>query len=199
MRKSRFQSRKKGIRITIGLSLSIFCLLSVSAGQSLGLDQTAEKYDSIIRSISNRYGIDPQLVHSIIRAESDYNPQAVSSKGAVGLMQLMPETAKAYGVKDLYDPIENIEGGIKYLSDLIKTYKQDHELILAAYNAGQEAVEKHNGVPPFPETVDYIQRVKAYWGQGAPPRKKTIVYKFRDKSGRLVLTNDKNYYLMNKK
>jgi len=168
-------------------------------GSVWGLDEKAEKYDSIIRTMANQYGIDPQLIHSIIRAESNYDPQAVSSKGAVGLMQLMPATAKAYGVKDLYDPIENISGGIKYLNDLIRTYQQDHELILAAYNAGQDAVKKYNGGPPYPETVNYIRRVKTYWGKDTPERKKTVVYRFRDKSGRLVLTNDKNYYLMNKK
>lgn len=89
----------------------ILCLMITGGGYTWGLDQKGEKYDFIIRTLANKYRIDPKLVHSIIRAESDYNPQAVSSKGAVGLMQLMPSTAKAYGVKDLYDPIENIEGG----------------------------------------------------------------------------------------
>ena len=177
----------------------ILCLMITGGEYTWGLDQKGEKYDFIIRTMANKYRIDPKLVHSIIRAESDYNPQAVSSKGAVGLMQLMPSTAKAYGVKDLYDPIENIEGGVKYLNDLIRTYQQDHELILAAYNAGQDAVKKYKGVPPYPETVAYIQRVKTYWGQETSGKKKTVVYRFRDKTGRLVLTNDKNFYLMNKK
>lgn len=182
------------------LSLGTFLLgLMIFSGYSWGLDQKAEKYDSIIRVLAGKYGIDPKLVHSIIRAESDYNPNAVSSKGAVGLMQLMPKTAKFYGVEDLYDPIENIEGGIKYLNDLIKTYRQDHELMLAAYNAGLDAVKKYKGIPPYPETVDYIQRVKMYWGKDTSRRKKTVVYSFRDKSGRLVITNDKNFYLMKKK
>jgi len=199
MRKSKIQEKKPIVKQLVYSSTAFILCFMISGGYTWGLDQKAEKYDSIIRTIAGRYSIDPQLVHSIIRAESNYNPQAVSSKGAIGLMQLMPPTAKAYGVKDLYDPIENIEGGIKYLRDLIKTYNQDHELILAAYNAGPESVKKYKGVPPYPETVAYIQKVKTYWGKETSGRKKTAVYRFRDESGRLVLTNDKNYYLMNKK
>ncbi|MFC2168701.1 lytic transglycosylase domain-containing protein [Acidobacteriota bacterium] len=126
----------------------------------------SQRYDQIIRKMAQKYNVDPELIHSIIRAESNYDSRAVSPKGAVGLMQLMPDTAKEYGVIDRYDPEDNIEGGVKLLKDLIRTYDQKDDLVLAAYNAGSEAVKKHKGVPPFPETVQYIQRVKSYLNQG---------------------------------
>jgi soluble lytic murein transglycosylase-like protein len=146
--------------------------------------------------MAQRYDVDPELIHSIIRAESNYDSQAVSSKGAIGLMQLMPETAKELGVQNIYDPTENIEGGVKLLKDLLDTYNHKEELVLAAYNAGPEAVKKHKGIPPFPETIQYIKRVKSFWESKRPRR--TKIYSFRDQSGRLIITNDRNYYLMNK-
>ena len=153
-------------------------------------------YDDIIREIASKFRIDVPLVHSIIRAESNYNSSAVSPKGAVGLMQLMPGTAKQYGVKNLYDPQENIEGGVKYLKDLIDTYSGEMDLVLAAYNAGPEAVEKYGGIPPYPETRTYIQRVKSFGFNKSRIRQRTKIYRFIDKEGRLVLTNDSNLVLM---
>ena len=102
--------------------------------------------------------IDPLLVHSVIQVESNYNPYAVSSAGARGLMQLMPGTAKELGVKDSFDPRQNIEAGVKYLKKLKDQY-QDDKLALAAYNAGPGSVQKYKSVPPYPETMDYVQRV----------------------------------------
>jgi hypothetical protein len=102
--------------------------------------------------------VDPLLVHSVIQVESNYNPFAVSSAGARGLMQLMPGTAKELGVKDTFDPQQNIEAGVKYLKYLKDLY-QDDRLALAAYNAGPGAVQKYKSVPPYPETRDYVQRV----------------------------------------
>ncbi len=151
------------------------------------------KYNFIIEKVAQKYDLPPKLIHSIIKAESNYNPYAVSSKGAAGLMQLMPATAEQYGVKDRFDPIENIEGGSKYLKDLIKIYDQNLELILAAYNAGQEAIKKYEGIPPYPETINYIKKVKASYG-GKDIQTRTIVYTYRDKEGRLVLTNNKALY-----
>ena len=110
------------------------------------------KYDSIIRSIAANYGLEPTLIHSIIRTESNYDPDAVSPKGAMGLMQLMPETAERYGVRDIYNPRENIEGGVKYLKYLMDLYNRKTDYVLAAYNAGHNAVKKYGGIPPFPET-----------------------------------------------
>ena len=156
------------------------------------------KYNDIIEPIALKYNVDPKLIHSIIRAESNYNSIAVSPKGAVGLMQLMPETAKEFGVENLYDPKENIEGGVKYLDYLCKLYNNRKDLVLAAYNAGQEAIKKYGGIPPYPETINYIKKVNGSHKKSTI-RRKTIIYKFYDKSGRLIFTNDRTYYLLNKR
>lgn len=156
------------------------------------------KYNLIIEKVAQKYDLPAKLIHSIIKAESNYNPYAVSSKGAAGLMQLMPATAEQYGVKDRFDPIENIEGGTKYLKDLIKIYDQNLELILAAYNAGQEAIKKYKGIPPYPETINYIEKVKSSYGR-QDVYTRTIIYTYRDKEGRLVLTNNRALYNANKK
>jgi soluble lytic murein transglycosylase-like protein len=156
------------------------------------------KYKDIILDIAQKYGMDSALIHSIISVESDYNPFSVSPKGAVGLMQLMPETAQDYGVEDLYDPRQNIEGGVKFLKDLNGRYKGREDLILAAYNAGPETIKKYKGVPPYPETIKFIRKVKnAYYGRS--DRALTKIYKFYDSSGRLVLTNNPRLQAINKK
>jgi hypothetical protein len=98
----------------------------------------------------------PQLVRSVIKVESNYNPRAVSSKGARGLMQLMPATARRFGVADPFDPVDNIQGGTRYLKYLLDLYKGDSRLALAAYNAGEGAVEKYGTIPPYPETLNYL-------------------------------------------
>ena len=109
-------------------------------------------------------------------------------------MQLMPSTASQYGVRNIFDPRENIEGGVKYLKDLIRLYQGKTDLVLAAYNAGQEAIKKFGGIPPYPETINYIEKVKASYQQPFI-KTKTKIYKFIDKRGRVVLTNDRLYYL----
>ncbi len=108
------------------------------------------------------YDLDPALLRAIARAESNFNPGAVSPKGALGLMQLMPETAQAYGVKDPFDPEENVRGAAAYLRDLLAEF-QDVRLALAAYNAGPERVRLYRGVPPFSETISYLERVLRFW------------------------------------
>ncbi|MFQ6082309.1 MAG: transglycosylase SLT domain-containing protein [Candidatus Aminicenantia bacterium] len=145
-------------------------------------------YDEIIKRMGVKYRIDLSLIHSIISAESNYNPRAVSPKGAIGLMQLMPETAKRYGVNNPYDPVQNIEGGIKYLKDLIKLYNGKTSLILAAYNAGQEAVKKYNGIPPYQETKDYIRKVMKSYNKRYI-KTKTKIYRYYDLKGRLIITD----------
>jgi soluble lytic murein transglycosylase-like protein len=107
--------------------------------------------------------VDPLLVHSIIQVESNYNPYAVSAKGAQGLMQLMPPTARGLGVSDSFDPRQNIEAGVRYLKYLQDLYKDDR-LALAAYNAGPGAVQKYQWIPPYPETQDYVNRVGQQYG-----------------------------------
>ena len=120
-------------------------------------------YDDVIRSASDRYNIDPDLIRAVIKVESDFNSIARSNKGAMGLMQLMPDTARLHKVIDVFDPIDNIEGGVRHLKLLLNRYQGDLELSLAAYNAGMKAVEKHGGIPPFSETKEYVRRVLSYY------------------------------------
>lgn len=117
------------------------------------------QFEELIRGASNRYGVDTNLVRAVIKVESDFNSHARSHKGAQGLMQLMPETARLHNVNDVYDPQENIEGGVRHLKLLLDRFQGDLSLSLAAYNAGIKAVEKHGGIPPFTETRDYVRRV----------------------------------------
>jgi len=160
--------------------------------------QLMKKYDKIIETAALKYDIPADLVHSIIQTESNYNSQAISPKGAIGLMQLMPETAKEYGVENIYDPKENIEGGVKYLRDLIKLYNKKTNLVLAAYNAGQEAIKKYKGIPPYPETKNYIEKVMASFNKSTI-RARTKIYKFYDDSGKLILTNTPYFFSINSK
>jgi hypothetical protein len=113
----------------------------------------------IVISASNRYGIDPDLILSLIRAESAFDPKAVSPKGAQGLMQLMPQTATLLGVENPMDAAANVEGGTRYLRDLLIQYNQNLIKALAAYNAGPGRIEQYHGVPPYPETIAYITRI----------------------------------------
>lgn len=176
-------------------ALGLMTVLFFWTGEAAGAGQSnREKYDPIIQKLAARHGVPADFVHAVIKAESNYDQFAVSEKGALGLMQLMPETAIKYGVLNVFDPEQNIEGGIKYLKDLIKKYNGDRNLVLAAYNAGQMAVEKHNGIPPYPETKNYLKRVEY---QKPYIRTKTIIYRFYDENGRLCLTNNP-YYLPKK-
>lgn len=118
------------------------------------------KYDHLIETASNRYGVDPDLVHAVIRAESNYNYSSVSRAGAVGLMQLMPETARRYGVSSRLDPEQNIDGGVHYLRDLMGMFDNNIPLAVAGYNAGENSVIKYNySIPPYQETQTYVRRV----------------------------------------
>lgn len=125
--------------------------------------QYIEDFADIIRTASRKYQVDPCLIKAIIKAESDFDHTAVSHKGAQGLMQLMPQTAADMAVQDPFDPKENILGGTRYFSMLLKRFKNDRVLALAAYNAGPERVESCRGVPPFPETEDFVDKVLAYY------------------------------------
>lgn len=125
--------------------------------------QVSARLEEIIRSTSKRHGVDPHLVRAVIKVESDFDSRARSRKGAQGLMQLMPETAQLHKVGNVYDPDENIEGGVRHLKLLLDRYEGDLRLALAAYNAGISAVERHKGIPPFLETKNYIQSVLKYY------------------------------------
>lgn len=124
------------------------------------LKKNKKKYTPIIKEAAKKHGIDPELVHAVIYAESAYNAQAVSSAGAVGLMQLMPGTAEQYGVTNRKDPKQNIFAGTQYLKYLLGLFNDDLRLSIAAYNAGENAVKKYkNQVPPYPETQNYVKQV----------------------------------------
>lgn len=176
----------------------LFFVFSYLQGETQAETGYSGRFDSLIESIAEDHGLEPLLIHSIIRTESDYDPNAVSPKGAVGLMQLMPETAEKYGVRDLYDPRQNILGGVKYLKDLISSFGRRTDYVLAAYNAGHNAMKKYGGIPPFPETRRFIQKVKSTYPHSTI-RNRTKIYKYYDNSGRVVFTNSSILYSQNKK
>ena len=120
------------------------------------------EFEQLIKTCSAKYGVNSCLVKAVIHAESGYNPNAVSSKGASGLMQLMPETAKSLKVADRFNPKDNVEGGVKYLRFLLDTFRGDVSLAVAAYNAGLNKVSKYGGIPPYNETRTYVNRVLSY-------------------------------------
>jgi soluble lytic murein transglycosylase-like protein len=120
-----------------------------------------------VREVAARYGVSPRLVAAIIEAESEFNPRAVSRRGARGLMQLMPATAESLDVGDSFDPLANIEGGVRHLRRLMDRFDGDLPLVLAAYNAGENAVVLHGGVPPYRETQRYVARIMRRIGRDA--------------------------------
>jgi len=117
-------------------------------------------FGELIRKAAEKYGVDADLVFSVVAAESNFNPKAISRRNARGLMQLLPETAKRLGVRDIYDPAQNIDGGTRYLRDLLKLYDGDLALTLAAYNAGPGAVQRYGRIPPYNETIAYIRAIR---------------------------------------
>jgi hypothetical protein len=152
--------------------------------------------EKLVREAAERHNVDPALVRAVIETESNWNPSAVSRKGAVGLMQLIPTTAQRFGVNDLYSPQQNVDAGVKYLKTLLERYNGNLDLALAAYNAGEGAVDRAHGVPSFRETRDYVQRVQsAYFRPGSGrldgafinPR---AIRKETNPSGRIIFTND---------
>lgn len=165
-----------------------------SAGQApVG---TPVKLTSVINAAAERNHVDPALVQAVIQNESAWNPNAVSPKGAFGLMQLIPSTAERFGVGNVFDPAQNIEGGTKYLRQLLDRYHGDLKKSLAAYNAGEQAVERFGGVPAFPETRAYVKKVtNTYFqsGSGHSPTGEFQHFPIRQvtaRTGRLVFTNE---------
>ena len=138
-------------------------IASPKTESKVGIDNAAVQnalYQDEVLAAAKNSGVETALLHAVITAESNYNPRAISPKGATGLMQLMPRTARQYGVSNLYDPSQNIQGGAKYLAYLLELFKNDFVLAVAAYNAGENAVIQHgNKVPPFRETRGYVSKV----------------------------------------
>lgn len=146
-----------------------------------------------IKKLSQDYGVEESLIIAVARAESGFNPLAVSKKGAVGIMQLMADTAMRYGVVNRYDADENLQAGVRHLKYLYKKYNGNLPLTLAAYNAGEEAVEKYKGVPPYQETRDFVRRVMNYMGMTyssfCDSKFSTKIYQYRTKDGRIIITD----------
>lgn len=150
---------------TISTNTAVSDTSTVSTGQtaaSSASSYTSSELDSIFEDAANTYGVSSIILKSIAKAESGFNPSAVSSAGAVGIMQLMPSTAAALGVSNSYDARENIMGGAKYISQLLSNYQGNISLALAAYNAGSANVDKYGGIPPFTETQNYVKKVLSY-------------------------------------
>jgi len=153
--------------------------------------------DHLVRQAANRNQVDPQLVHAIIQVESDYQPTALSRKGAMGLMQLIPATAMRFGVENPFDPKQNVEGGVIYLKYLLDLFGGDLPLALAAYNAGENSVLRQGGIPSFAETREYVRKVSDLYGAPAggdgklkpkePP--KAPIYRYVDAQGVVHFTN----------
>src|SRR5262245_43877807 len=173
-------SRYRGVRATSGTTVGWFSRADLSWGL----------YAKDIREISLQHDVDPVLVQAVVRVESAFNPSAVSRKGAGGLMQLMPRTASALGVPDRFDPRENIRGGVRHLRYLLDRYRGNVAMAVAAYNAGEGAVDFHQGIPPYPETEQYVQRVLRQAGMletlGRSPGR---LYRYSGRDNSLIYSN----------
>ena len=150
-------------------------------------------YQQKIQTLTQKHDVRQDLVIAVAKAESSFNPFAISPKGAVGIMQLMRDTARQYGVINRFNAHENIEAGVRHLKYLYEKYQGNIPLTLAAYNAGVEAVSKYKGVPPYPETRNYIRRVMSLMGMSyslaSPSRPRTKIYKYTSPAGKTIITD----------
>lgn len=152
--------------------------------------------EKLVREAAERHQVDPALVRAVIETESNWNPGAVSRKGALGLMQLIPTTAQRFGVNDVFSPKQNVEAGVSYLKTLLERYNGNLDLALAAYNAGEGAVDRAHGVPSYRETKNYVQRVQeAYFRPGSGRLESAYtrtnqIHRVVEASGRIIFTNE---------
>ena len=167
-----------------------------SAPSQPAVVQPPVRLEKVVDKVAKRNHLDPALVQAVIQTESDWNPYAVSPKGAYGLMQLMPSTAERFGVDNVFNPVENIEGGTKYLRELLDRYHGNLRKSLAAYNAGPEAVDRYDGVPAYPETRSYVKKVTDTYFQSGSGHSRTGEYHrdpirvVKGQDGRIIYTNE---------
>ena len=160
-----------------------------------GRQVTPAEVDKAIEESAQTHNVDPNLVRALIKVESNFNAHAVSRKGAMGLMQLMPQTARTLNVSNPFDPKQNVDAGVRHLKELLNSYNGDVPLSLAAYNAGQGAVARNNGIPPFSETRNYVKRITELYWNGATPGTRMFtssaapIHIFRNPNGVLRITN----------
>jgi hypothetical protein len=186
-------------RVAIHVVCALLALPAISFGAAPAADSGRTALDradltQLVQTISREHGVDPKLVDALVRVESSYDPNAVSRHGAMGLMQLMPATAKRLNVDDPFDPEKNIRGGVKEFSRLLDQYSGNLQFALAAYNAGEGAVARYRGVPPYAETRNYVSRILTiYTGQsyrmGGSYRPARPVKMVRDRNGTTLITN----------
>lgn len=182
------------LSISIALVMGVCAAFADGAAPSATSDLGGSKpLEQIVRDVSQEHGLDPRLVDALVRVESAYNPRAVSHKGAQGLMQLMPDTANRLDVDNPFDPEQNVRGGVRELDRLIDRYSGNLQLALAAYNAGEGAVERYRGIPPYRETRDYVAKIMSLY-TGRPYRISggrliSPVKMIRDSDGQTVITN----------
>lgn len=156
-----------------------------------GRQISSDAVDNAIDAAASRHGVDPNLVRAIIRVESNFNPQARSRKGAMGLMQLMPYTARSMNVTNAFDPDQNVDAGVRHLKSLLENYNGNLELSLAAYNAGSTAVNRSRGVPPYRETRDYVKKITGlYLGTSPFAAPLSQIHASHDAEGRVVYSNE---------
>jgi soluble lytic murein transglycosylase-like protein len=165
---------------------------ATAARNSPGRVAPPAEIEKLVEQTAKRYNVDPKLIQAVIQVESDYNPQALSNKGAMGLMQLIPSTAERFGVRNPYNAKQNIEGGVNYLKYLLGLFKGDLNLSLAAYNAGENAVLRGGGVPRIPETINYVRKVRRLYDSESGSSSTTAkskeanpvtIYRYVDASG----------------
>jgi soluble lytic murein transglycosylase-like protein len=148
--------------------------------------------EAVIHEAAKRHDVDPELVKAIVGVESNFSPHAVSNKGAMGLMQLMPATARRFGVGNVFNPVENVDGGVRYLKYLLGYFDGDLKLSVAAYNAGENAVVRYGGVPPYRETQNYVKKIGDVYSMLHPQRVETgpqRLVRTLDENGRVLYTN----------
>jgi soluble lytic murein transglycosylase-like protein len=167
-------------------------LSTPAASAPIPAKATYASLDAVVEQTARRHDVDVNLVKAMIRTESNRNPRAVSNKGALGLMQLMPFTARDLGVTNVFDPAQNVDGGVRYLKSLLTQFGGDLSLSLAAYNAGPGAVTRHGGIPPYRETQDYVRKIGTLYGslreQMPAPRYHGIT-RTVDEGGKVIYTN----------